>query len=102
MKWALVTKLPPMSEMIVGISQGDAVQIAARKVGVRPHEMSVIRQDGELAPLRIYNPPTESCWWIVAPHGDRQGTLMLRSSRVVLVGRWTGVVHYDGSAYDEG
>lgn len=26
----------------------------------------------------------------------------LRSGRVILVGKLTGVIHYDGSAYDEG
>lgn len=97
-----MTNLPPMSGMAGEISQADAVEIVARKVGVRTEEMSVIRQDGELAPFNIYNAPTELCWWIVAPHGDNQGALQLRSSRVVLVGRRTGVVHFDGSANDEG
>lgn len=92
----------PMSGAAAEISQRDAVEIAARKVGARPEEMSVICQEGDHAPFSIYNASTEPCWWIVAPHADNQGALTLRSSRVVLVGRRTGVLHYDGSANDEG
>jgi hypothetical protein len=91
-----------MSGRAAEISQRDAVDIAARKVGARPEDLSVIYQNGETAPFKIYNAPTEPCWWIVAPHPDTQGGLTLRSSRVVLVGRRTGVVHYDGSANEEG
>ena len=97
-----MTNQPPTSGMAAEISQGDAVEIAARKVGARPADLSVIYQDGETAPFKIYNAPTEPCWWIVAPHAAGQGVLTLRSGRFVLVGRWTGVVHYDGSANDEG
>ncbi len=97
-----MTNQPPTSGMAAEISQGDAVEIAARNVGARPADLSVIYQDGETAPFKIYNAPTEPCWWIVVPHADTQGALTLRSSRVVLVGRRTGVVHYDGSANDEG
>jgi hypothetical protein len=97
-----MTNQPPVSGTTAEISQGDAVEIAARKVGARPEDLSVILQDGEPAPFKIYNAPTEPCWWIVAPHRDNQGVLALRSSRVLLVGRRTGVVHYDGSANDEG
>lgn len=97
-----MTNQPPMSGTAVEISQGDAVEIAARKVGVRPEDLSVICQDGEPALFNIYNAPAEPCWWIVAPHRDNQGALTLRSSRVVLVGRRTGLVHYEGSANDEG
>ena len=46
--------------------------------------------------------PPVSSRTAVAPHAAGQGVLTLRSSRFVLVGRWTGVVHYDGSANDEG
>lgn len=97
-----MTNQLPLSGTAAEISQGDAVEIAARKIGARPEDLSVICQDGEAAPFKIYNAPTEPCWWILAPHAADRGALTLRSSRVVLVGRRTGVVHYDGSANDEG
>ena len=97
-----MTNQPPMSGTAAEISQGDAVDIAARQVGARPEDLSVICHDGEAAPFKIYNAPSEPCWWILAPHAADRGALTLRSRRVVLVGRWTGVVHYDGSANDEG
>ena len=56
-----MTNQPPMSGTAVEISQGDAVEIAARKVGVRPEDLSVICQDDEAAPFKIYNAPTEPC-----------------------------------------
>lgn len=91
-----------MNESVTKISQSDAVAIAARKVGARPEDMAVICQDDEPARFTIYNKPAEPCWWIVAPWSDEHAVLALRSSRVVLVGRRTGVVLYDGSANDEG
>lgn len=97
-----MTNQPPMSGTAAEISQGDAVDIAARQVGARPEDLSVICHEGQAAPFKIYNAPSEPCWWILAPHAADLGALTLRSSRVVLVGRRTGGVHYDGSANDEG
>ena len=54
-----MTNQPPVSGTTAEISQGDAVEIAARKVGARPEDLSVILQDGEPAPFKIYNAPTE-------------------------------------------
>lgn len=51
---------------------------------------------------RIYNMPTEPCWYINAPWGDGLDGKMLRSSRAILVSKESGRVLYDGSAYDEG
>lgn len=50
----------------------------------------------------IYGNFPEPCWWIVAPWGDGKDGLMIRSSRVIVVGRQSGKVYYDGSAGDEG
>ena len=41
-------------------------------------------------------------WYIYAPWSDHQDVIALRSSRVILVGKLTGTIHYDGSAGDEG
>ena len=52
---------------------------------------------------RIYNAPSEPCWYIYVPWNDaNNGMAVLRSSRVILVGKLTGTIHYDGSAGDEG
>lgn len=97
-----MSKQPSKSETADAISQYDAVEIAARKVGARPEEMSVICQDAEPARFSIYNAADEPCWWVVAPHTDSHGVLALRSSRIVLVGRQSGAVLFDGLANDEG
>ncbi len=52
--------------------------------------------------FHIYANPPEPCWWVQAPWGDGCSEYALRSSRLILVGRMTGIVHYDGSANDEG
>jgi hypothetical protein len=52
--------------------------------------------------FRIYANPPEPCWWVQAPWADGKDGLMIRSSRVIVIGRRTGTVHYDGSAGDEG
>lgn len=44
----------------------------------------------------------EPCWYIVAPWNDGLGSHVLRSSRVIVMGRRNGVIYYDGSAGDEG
>ena len=50
----------------------------------------------------IYANLPEPCWWVVAPWGDSTDEIVLRSSRVIVIGRNTGMIHYDGSAGDEG
>ena len=52
--------------------------------------------------FQIYANPREPCWWVQAPWGDGKDGFMIRSSRVIVIGRQTGTVHYDGSADDEG
>ena len=50
----------------------------------------------------IYANLPEPCWWVQAPWGDGKDGTSLRNSRVIVIGRNTGAVHYDGSAGDEG
>ena len=97
-----MTKQSSKSGTDAEISLHDAVEIAARKVGARPEEMSVICQDAEPARFSIYNAADEPCWWVVAPHADSHCVLALRSRRIVLVGRQSGAVLFDGLAKDEG
>ncbi len=51
---------------------------------------------------RIYNAPTEPCWFVYVPWGDGMDGFMLRSSRAILVSKLNGAILYDGSANDEG
>lgn len=46
--------------------------------------------------------PSEPCWYIYAPWSDEKDVLTLHSSRLILVGKRTGTIHYGGPAGDEG
>jgi hypothetical protein len=50
----------------------------------------------------IYCEISEPCWYIYAPWNDEKDGNALRSSRVIVIGRETGMILYDGSASDEG
>jgi len=54
------------------------------------------------AGFHIYGDVPEPCWWVVAPWDDGKDGFVIRSSRVIAVGKQSGKVHYDGSAGDEG
>jgi len=63
---------------------------------------SLICRGRKPASFNIYGSFPEPCWWIVVPWDDGKDGFMIRSSRVIAVGKQTGKVHYDGSAGDEG
>ena len=91
-----------LGRMFQPVSQNDALRIASQSLqndvlGVRP-----ICHDTKPAQFRIYANPPEPCWWVEVPWGDGKDGLMIRSSRVIVIGRQTGTIHYDGSAGDEG
>lgn len=44
--------------------------------------------------------PDEPCWYVYVPWED--GLRAIRSSRVVVISRWSGKILFDGSAGDEG
>ena len=50
----------------------------------------------------LYLSSSEPCWYITAPWGDSLDSVVIRSARVIIIGRTSGIVHYDGSAHDEG
>jgi hypothetical protein len=82
------------------VTRRDALEIAAKKMA--QVDVALICHGRKPARFHIYNEPAEPCWWIQAPWGDGLSEDTLRSSRLILVGRKTGIVHYDGSANDEG
>lgn len=98
MKWFEQLKVhlfPPVTRrMAVGI----ATQALARSVVSEP----LICHCRKPPQFRIYANPPEPCWWVEAPWSDGKDGIMIRSSRVIVIGRRTGAVHYDGSASDEG
>jgi len=80
----------------------DALEIALRKLAQPSVESPVICHGRKPPRFKIYNEPAEPCWWIKVPWGDGRDGQVLRGSRVMVVGRRTGIIYYDGSANDEG
>lgn len=52
--------------------------------------------------FRIYDAFHEPRWFVEVPWGDEEFTTALRSTRVLVVGKHSGEILYDGSARDEG
>ena len=87
------------------VTRRDALGIALRKLAqpsVEAPEAPLICHGRKPPGFNIYNEPVEPCWWIQVPWGDGRDGQVLRGSRVMVVGRRTGTIHYDGSANDEG
>ena len=74
-----------------------ARQALAQSVAAEP----LVCHGRKPARFSIYANLPEPCWWVQAPWNDRE-VIALRSSRVIVIGRQTGKVHYDGPAGDEG
>ena len=91
-----------LGRMFQPISQGDALRIASSVLAKNARDVSLIRQGTRPDKFCMYNEPHEPCWYIYAPWSDDKDVLAIRSSRVIVIGRQTGAVHYNGSAGDEG
>lgn len=84
------------------VTRRDALEIALRRLA-QPDVDAPLTCHGRKPPgFNIYNEPAEPCWWLQVPWGDGRDGQVLRGSRVMVVGRRTGIIHYDGSANDEG
>lgn len=84
------------------ISREQALQIAAQSL-VQPFDAESLVCHETMPPMcGIYKCSSEPCWYIYAPWDDHKDVLAIRSRRVILVGKLTGMIHYDGSAGDEG
>ncbi len=82
------------------VSRGQALEIAAQALARPPKVDGLVCHSEKPATCRMYDNPPEPCWYVYAPwDDDKQG---IRSSRVILVGKRTGLIHYDGEAGDEG
>lgn len=84
------------------VSQEKALRLAAQALGRRIDPETLACHGTKPGGCHIYVATSEPCWYIFAPWDDQNGPLVLRSRRVILVGKLTGAIHYDGSANDEG
>lgn len=44
----------------------------------------------------LYLTTSESCWYVLAPWGDGCDGKVLRQDRVIVIGKMTGTIHFDG------
>jgi len=85
------------------IARDQAIQIAAQALAhPADAEYLVCVETGPSQYRGLYLTTSEPCWYISAPWDDHKLVWALRSSRVILVGKLTGMIHYDGSAGEEG
>ncbi len=98
MKWFEQLKVHLFPPVTRRIALDIATQALVRSVVSEP----MICHSRKPPQFRIYANPPEPCWWVQAPWADGKDGLMIRSSRVIVIGRRTGTIHYDGSAGDEG
>lgn len=102
MTMAKDSRHPSVGRLLRPVWRRQALQIAAQALA-RPPDAERLICHGTKPPLcRIYGDPPEPCWYIFAPWDDDNDLIALRSRRVILVGKLTGTIHYDGSAGDEG
>jgi hypothetical protein len=98
MKWLEQLKVfafPPVTQrMALDIAR----QVLAQSVASEP----LICHGRKPAQFCIYGDLPEPCWWVQVPWNDDKEVVAIRSSRVIVVGRQTGKVLYDGPAGDEG
>ena len=91
-----------LGRMFSPISRREAVRIASRKLANDAGNLRLICDGTKPPNFRIFTTWSEPCWYIHAPWNDGMDGAMLRGSRVILVGKLTGTIYYDGSAGDEG
>lgn len=91
-----------LSRMFQPISRNDALRTASEALAHKVRDIPLVCHDTQPTDCCIYADPPEPCWYIYAPWDDQKDVTALRSSRVILVGKHTGAIHYDGSASNEG
>jgi hypothetical protein len=89
-----VTLFPPVTQRM-------ALDIARQALAQPVAAELLVCHGRKPAQFTIYGDLPEPCWWVQVPWNDKEVNA-IRSSRVIVVGRQTGKVHYDGSAGDEG
>ena len=91
-----------LGRMFQPVSEDDALRIASQSLINDVRGIRLICHGTKPAQFCIYATLPEPCWWVQVPSGDGKDGYVIRSSRVMVIGRQTGKIHYDGSARDEG
>ena len=84
--------------MFQPISRNDALRTVSEALAHKVRDIPLTCHDTKPADCYIYANPPEPCWCIYAPWDDEKDTPAFRADRVILVGKHTGAIHYDGSA----
>jgi hypothetical protein len=84
------------------VNRNAALDIAKQKLALPMASEPLICHGRKPSHFHIYANLPEPCWWIQVPWGDGKEEVSIRNSRVIVVGRQSGKVFYDGSAGDEG
>lgn len=87
-----------LSRMFLPISRDDALRAASEALAYKVRDILLTCHDTRPTNCRIYGDPPEPCWYIYAPWDDEKDATAFRADRVILVGKHTGAIHYDGSA----
>jgi hypothetical protein len=84
------------------VTQSMALDIARQALAQPVVSAPLICHGRKPANFNIYGDLPEPCWWVMAPWNDKTDKKAIRSQRVIVIGRLTGTILYDGSAGDEG
>jgi hypothetical protein len=84
------------------VTQSMALDIARQALAQSVVSAPLICHGRKPANFNIYGDLPEPCWWVMAPWNDKTDINVIRSRRVIAIGRVTGTILYDGSAGDEG
>jgi hypothetical protein len=83
------------------VTRQKALGIASKALGQSDASEPLICHGRKPKRFSIYADLPEPCWWVQVPWNDTEVSA-LRSSRVIVIGRQTGTILYDGPAGDEG
>lgn len=84
------------------VTQRMAQDIARQALAQPVVAASLICHGRKPAHFSVYASFAEPCWWVEVPWNDEHGQPIIRSSRVIVIGRQSGKILYDGPAGDEG
>ena len=93
-------KIPRVRYRSKFISRKDALRIAAAHYDADEKELTLLINPYSRGCGYMDSVPDEPCWGVIGPWND--GELLLRSSRLIFIGKRSGKILYDGCAGDEG
>ncbi len=84
------------------VTQPMALDIARQALAQSVVSAPLICHGRKPTNFNIYGDLAEPCWWVRVPWNDKTDKSVIRSQRVIVIGRLAGTILYDGSAGDEG